>query len=49
MIPVPTTNPAPSMMTYAHTTPSPDTQWTTPKKQQLLWMKTSEPDAKRLN
>ena len=47
MLPVPTTNPAPSVRTRAHTTPSPDTQSITTKKRQLTRMKTSEPDAKR--
>ena len=47
VLPVPTTNPAPSVRTHAHTTPSPDTQSTTTKKRQPTRMKTSEPDAKR--
>ena len=47
MLPVLTTNPAPSIRTRGLTTPSPNTQLTTTKKRQLLWMKTSEPHAKR--
>ena len=47
MLPVTTTNPAPSMRTRALTTPSPDTRSTTIKKRTPLRMKTSEPDAKR--
>ena len=47
VLPVPTTNPAPSVRTRAHTTPSPDTQSTTTKKWQPLGMKTLEPDTKR--
>ena len=49
MLPVPTTNPAPSMRTQAHTIPSPNKQSTTTKKRQPTRMKTSEPDAKRSN
>ena len=47
MLPVPTTNPAPSVRTRALTTPSPDTQSTTTKKRPPLQMKTSEPDDER--
>ena len=47
MLPVLTTNPAPSVRTRALTTPSTDTQSTTIKKQTSLRMKTSEPDAKQ--
>ena len=47
MLPMLTTNPALSVRTRAHTTPSPDTQSTTNKKRQPLQMKISEPDAKR--
>ena len=47
MLPVPTTNPAPSVRARALTTPSTNTQSTTIKKRTSLQMKTSEPDAKR--
>ena len=47
MLPVPTTNPTPSVQTRALTTPFTDTQSTTIKKRKSLRMKTSEPDAKR--
>ena len=46
MLPVPTTNPAPSVRTCALTTPSTDIQSTT-KKRTPLRRETSEPDAKR--
>ena len=48
MLPVLTTNPAPSVRMHTLTTPSTNTQLTTIKKQTSLRMKTSEPDAKRL-
>ena len=47
MLPVPTTNPAPSVRTHALTTPSTDTQSSTIKKRTPLRMKTSDPEAKR--
>ena len=48
MLPVPTTNSAPSVRTRVNTTPSSNTQsGTTMKKRQPTRMKTSEPDAKR--
>ena len=47
MLPVPTTNSAPSVRMRALTTPSPDTQSTAINKQPPLQMKTLEPDAKR--
>ena len=46
MLPVTTTNPAPSVRTQALATPSPNTP---PNKKRTPWRrKTSEPDAKRL-
>ena len=47
MLPVPTTNPAPSMRTRALTTPSTNTQSITIKKRTPLRKKTLESDAKR--
>ena len=47
MLPVPTTNPALYVRTRTHTTLSTNTQPTTTKKRQLMWMKTLKPDAKR--
>ena len=48
MLPVPTTNTAPSVRTSSLTTPSTNTQSTTIKKRTPLPMKTLDPDAKRL-
>ena len=47
MLPVLTTNPAPSVRTRALITPFPDTQLITTKKRKPLQMRTSDPDAKR--
>ena len=47
MLPVPTTNPAPSVRTRALTTPSTDMKSSTLKRRPPLRMKTLETEAKR--